>query len=144
MVNVLVISEILPRIATNVENSLPVLHTEEMVQSETESAKINLIVQLVFICCELVGLMTGLTLFQYIQSVISIGKLVNDAHYIHTKYNIFVILVFHSLGVIILGIYLSNELPNPVLHVALFVFTLPPFLFELVLWLYTFCYKKIK
>ena len=141
MVNVLVISEILPRIAINVENSLPVLHSEEMVQSETDSAKINLIVQLVFICCELVGLMTGLTLFQYIQSVISIGKIL--ANYI-AKYNIFVILVFHLLGVIVLGIYLSNELPNPVLHVALFVFTLPPFLFELVLWLYTFCYKKIK
>ena len=75
MVNVLVISEILPRIAINVENSLPVLHTEEMVRSETDSAKINLIIQLVFICCELVGLMTGLTLFQYIQSVISIGKI---------------------------------------------------------------------
>ena len=87
MVNVLVISEILPRIAINVENSLPVLHSEEMVQSETDSAKINLIVQLVFICCELVGLMTGLTLFQYIQSVISIGKILGNNDAVFTKFS---------------------------------------------------------
>ena len=74
MVNILVISEIYPRLAANVNNSLPVLHNQEMVQSETDFAKTNLSLQLGFICFELIGLMTGLTLFQYIQSVISIGN----------------------------------------------------------------------
>lgn len=74
MVNILVISEILPRISANVESSLPVLHTEEMVQSETDFARTNLFLQFGFICIELIGLTTGLTLFQYIQSVISIGS----------------------------------------------------------------------
>ena len=74
MVNILVISEIYPRLAANVDNSLPVLHTQEMVQSETDFANTNLSLQIGFICFELIGLMTGLTLFQYIQSVISIGN----------------------------------------------------------------------
>ena len=74
MVNILVISEIYPRLAANVNNSLPVLHTQEMVQNETDFANTNLSLQLGFMCFELIGLMTGLTLFQYIQSVISIGN----------------------------------------------------------------------
>ena len=72
--NILVISEAYPRLSSNVENSLPILSDETVFTSEKQKAEIILSIHAALVIFELLGQTLGVTFFQYIQSIISIGK----------------------------------------------------------------------
>lgn len=121
--NLLILSEVYPRIPSKVEKSLPILYNQNDLQSETDYAVKMISIQLSTTVIEIIGLVSGLTFFQNLQSTLSTGA--------------------HLINCLLLGLYLGYEMPNVLLSIGFYILCLPPFTIEVLLWTYTFLYKRL-
>merc|ERR1711892_99800 len=120
--NLLAIAEAFPRLDANVANSVSILAADGEERNSLQTGQALLSIHAAMALVELIGQMTGITFFQYIQSTISIAC--------------------HTVSLTLLWIYTVYAWPHGLLYITLFVFMAPPFLLEIWLWLFTACYKR--